>query len=116
MALKETIKENLYIKSLISQIPVLKQNLLKTDIIYTDSMSSIELAKNPIYHARSKHIDIQYHFVRENYLNKIVNLIFIPTSIQLADCLTKVISNTKWKNFLIDIKLLEKEEVKEDKL
>ena len=79
MALKEAIKENLYIKSLVSQINILKDNISAIKIIYTDSLSSIKLAKNPIYHARIKHIDIHYYFIRENFLNGNVDLIHIST-------------------------------------
>lgn len=68
MALKEAVKENLYINSLIKQIPLLNKHINKdTKAIYTDSQSAITLAKNPTFHQKTKHIDIQYHFVRDNY-------------------------------------------------
>ena len=52
MALKEAVKENIYINSLIKQIPLLKDNINKdkNKVIYTDSLSAIELAKNPTYY------------------------------------------------------------------
>jgi hypothetical protein len=63
MALKKAIKENLYIKSLIKQIPVLNSVINNIKTLYTDSNSAIDLAKNPVHHFRIKYIDIQYHFV-----------------------------------------------------
>lgn len=58
MALKEAIKENIYIKSLLKQIPGLNNAIKDTKALYTDSNSAIELAKNPVHHFRTKHIDI----------------------------------------------------------
>jgi hypothetical protein len=88
MALKEAIKEQLYIKALLTEIPYFSV-ITDYSTLYTDSNSAIELAKNPLYHHRTKHIDIQYHFIREKIKDKLTNLIFIPTEKQLADGLTK---------------------------
>ena len=91
MALREAIKEQIYLKNLFSQISILKNQFLNQ--LYTDSQSAMDLAKNPIHHQRSKHIDIQYHFVREAYLNRLSNLTYISTKDQLADPLTKAVDN-----------------------
>jgi hypothetical protein len=88
MALKEAIKEQLYIKALLTEIPYFSV-ITDYSTLYTDSNSAIELAKNPLYHHRTKHIDIQYHFIREKIKDKLTNLVFIPTEKQLADGLTK---------------------------
>ncbi|KAH7437901.1 hypothetical protein KP509_05G094400 [Ceratopteris richardii] len=47
--------------------------------IYGDNMSSIYLASNLMFHARSKHIEIHYHYVREKVLSKDVEIKFIRT-------------------------------------
>jgi len=98
MALKEAIKKQIYLKSLFGQIPILKEQF--ENKLYTDSQSAIELAKNPIYHNRTKHIDIQYHFVRQAYTSSLTNLLYTPTERQLADGLTKPIDNNKWLKFV----------------
>lgn len=100
MALKEAIKESLYIKSLISQIPAINSTIKDTKVLYTDSQSSIDLANNPIYHSRTKHIDIQYHFVRENVINNVISLVYCPTSSLLADGLTKAIPTDKFNELV----------------
>ena len=51
--------------------------------IYSDSQSAIALSENPIYHSRSKHVDIQYHFT------------FMPTSHMTSDILTKILPKDK---------------------
>jgi hypothetical protein len=100
MALKEALKEQLFIKAIIHEIPWLNDMILNHSIIYTDSNSAIELAKNPLYHHRTKHIDIQYHFIRELVKDRITNLVFIPTDKQLADGLTKPLDLTKTQNLV----------------
>ena len=95
MALKEAIKEQLFVIAIIHEIPWLNEIVLNHSRLFTDSNSAIELAKNPLYHHRTKHIDIQYHFIREKVKEKVINLIFIPTDQQLADGLTKPLDITK---------------------
>ena len=65
MAYKEAVKESLYLNLFIKEISSIIPIFNNTKIIKTDSQSAIELAKNPIYHARTKHVDIRYYFVRE---------------------------------------------------
>ena len=103
MALKEAIKEQLYIKAISKEIPFFPK--LQQNTILTDSQSAMELAKNPGHHHRTKHIDIQYHFVREKVQNNECQLRYIPTKDQLADYLTKAMPNPKWKTFILGIGL-----------
>ena len=79
----------------------------KLNTIKTDSLSAIELAKNPTYHARTKHVDITYHFVRESLLSKSIDLVYENTSTILADNLTKATSIPKFKEFTSEINLIE---------
>jgi hypothetical protein len=58
-------------------------------IIYCDNISSILFANNPVYHARTKHIEVHYHFIREKILAKEINLIHVNTKDQVADIFTK---------------------------
>ena len=111
MSLKEATKESLYLQNFIQELfnnKALKDfNLFNNlNIIKTDSLSAIELAKNPIYHARTKHVDITYHFVRENLLSNKINLVYENTSTILADNLTKATSIPKFKDFISRINLV----------
>ena len=54
-----------------------------------DNKASLALVKNPEYHQRTKHIDIQYHYVRQVYEDGLIGLEFVPTASQAADILTK---------------------------
>ena len=111
MALKEATKESLYLQNFIKElITIIKDynliNLFNSlNKIETDSLSAIELAKNPIYHARTKHVDIIYHFIRENLLNQKIDLIYKPTSILISNNLTKSTNDSKFNQFIKDINL-----------
>jgi len=59
-------------------------------------MSTIYLAKNQVYHARMKHIDVKFHFVREILEEGDIELQKIYTKENLADMLTKVIPRVKF--------------------
>jgi hypothetical protein len=69
-------------------------------VIYCDNISSILLANNPVYHARTKHIEVHYHFIREKVLVKEIDLIHVSTKNQVADIFTKALGTDKLKKFL----------------
>jgi hypothetical protein len=58
-------------------------------VIYCDNISSILLANNLVYHARTKHIEVHYHFIREKVLAKEIDLIHVSIEDQIADIFTK---------------------------
>jgi len=60
--------------------------------ILCDSQGAIALAKNPEHHQRSKHIDMRYHFVREQVAGGAITLVYTATSDMAADQLTKPLS------------------------
>jgi hypothetical protein len=55
-----------------------------------DSTSAISVAKNPMLHSRTKHIEVRYHLPRDNVEKGNIDLIHVPTEKQLADILTKL--------------------------
>jgi hypothetical protein len=64
--------------------------------IMVDNKSAISLAKNPVHHDRSKHIDIRYHFIRSCVEEKKIAVEHIRTGDQLADFLTKSLGRVKF--------------------
>ncbi|GJR70885.1 hypothetical protein Tco_0016950 [Tanacetum coccineum] len=68
--------------------------------LYCDNKSAIALCCNNVQHSRAKHIDVHYHFIKEQVENGIVELYFVRTEYQLADIFTKPLSRERF-NFLI---------------
>jgi len=56
-----------------------------------DNRSAINLAKNPIAHGRSKHIETRFHFIREQVSKGMIEVEYCPTEAQLADGFTKAL-------------------------
>jgi hypothetical protein len=65
-------------------------------IIWCDNVSALSLAANPIYHARTKHIEVDYHYVREKVLNRDIVVSYISTADQIADVFTKGLSSARF--------------------
>ncbi|GJS89598.1 hypothetical protein Tco_0772234 [Tanacetum coccineum] len=69
--------------------------------LYCDNKSAIALCCNNVQHSRAKHIDVRYHFIKEQVENGIVELYFVWTEYQLADIFTKPLPRERF-NFLIE--------------
>ncbi|CAG4978543.1 unnamed protein product [Colias eurytheme] len=91
MALTEACKESLYLRNLQFEIT----NKKYTIELYNDNQSAIKLTQNPIFHKRTKHIDIRYHFCRDCVTNNIVNVKYLPSAEMPADLLTKSLCSNK---------------------
>jgi len=68
-------------------------------VIYCDNQSCIKLTENSVFHDRSKHIGIKYHFIGDYVQKGAVKLEYIPTDEQVADILTKALPWGKYVNF-----------------
>lgn len=82
-----------------SQVSLSSQNSSSIDL-KGDNQSSIALAKNPVLHTRTKHIDIQHHYIRDEVTSRRINLVYTPSEEMLADGLTKPLSHVKFFNFI----------------
>ncbi|KAI5055672.1 hypothetical protein GOP47_0029193 [Adiantum capillus-veneris] len=67
--------------------------------IYTDSQSALVVARNLVFHARTKHIEVHYHYVKERLSAGEISLAFVPTKDNLVDLFTKALSREKLKAF-----------------
>ena len=73
--------------------------------IFYDNMNSIYLARNPVLHARTKHIEVHYHFIRERVLASDVDLQHISMNLQTTDIFTKALNADKLWQFMTDLGL-----------
>ena len=76
-------------------------------VIKCDNQSSIKLENNPVFHARSKHIEIQHHFVRENLQSKEIDLMYCNTDENAVDMFTKQIDKAKFEMFRSILRVVE---------
>jgi hypothetical protein len=67
--------------------------------IRCDNQSCIKLTENPVFHDRSKHIEIHYHYIRDMVQRGALRLQYISTDEQVADVLTKPLSRVKFEYF-----------------
>ncbi|KAM2581849.1 hypothetical protein TB1_004065 [Malus domestica] len=96
MAMVEAIKEAIWTLGLIEDFGV-KQHKLDE---YCDSQSAIYLAKYQVHHARTKHIDVRYHFVREVIAEGEILVKKIATADNPTDMLVKIVGVSKFKHCL----------------
>jgi hypothetical protein len=68
-------------------------------VIYCDNISSILLANNLIYHARTKHIEMHCHFIKEKVLTRETNFIHFNIEDQVANIFTKALGINKLRRF-----------------
>src|SRR5882724_1468192 len=64
-------------------------------VLHCDNQSAIALSKNGQHHARTKHIDVRFHFIREAVENGSISLAYCPTGLMTADLLTKPLNHSK---------------------
>ncbi|GJX83882.1 putative ribonuclease H-like domain-containing protein [Tanacetum coccineum] len=74
-------------------------NFMNTKI-HIDNESTICIVKNPVFHSKTKHIEIRHHFIRDSYEKKLIQVIKIHTDHNVADLLTKAFDVSRF-NFLI---------------
>jgi hypothetical protein len=90
------LKEILWVRQFLGELTT---KFSSPTSLYSDNQGAIALAKNNKFHARSKHIDIRYHFIREAVDNETVQLIYIPTADNVADIFTKPLAAPKFNLF-----------------
>jgi len=92
MALSEASKEGLYIRRLLEDLGLKQQS---STCILCDNQGARKLAENPVFHGRTKHIDIRHHFVREVLNSGDLDIEYSPSCEMAADVLTKSLPRTK---------------------
>ncbi|CAM8975113.1 unnamed protein product [Rhodiola kirilowii] len=87
-ALAHACAETTWIVSLLSEFGA---NIHYPILLYCDNLSATYMASNPVFHARTKHIELDYHFVQEKVALRSHSVRFVPSTDQPADLLTKAL-------------------------
>lgn len=91
MALAEAAKEAVYIQGFLSELIGIKKSI----VLYNDNQGAQKLVCNPVFHNRTKHIDIRHHFIRDLVECEKLKLMYLPTDSMPADVLAKGLGVSK---------------------
>lgn len=94
-SLAQVTAEILWLTSLLHELGI----STSTPIVWIDNLSAVSLAANPVLHARTKHIELDFHFVREKVADNKVQVRHVPSIDQVADVLTKPLSLQSFTRF-----------------
>ncbi|MCO5603495.1 hypothetical protein L7F22_057646 [Adiantum nelumboides] len=81
-------KEAIWLTRLVGDLGIVGE----VPLLHCDSQSAIQLARNPVFHAKMKHVDVRYHFIRDVLEDKRLQLVKVHTDDNPADLLTKILS------------------------
>jgi hypothetical protein len=102
MALAHATQEAVWLRSLLHELGFQESS---PTTIFEDNQSSIALAKNPVFHPRTKHVRIKYHFTRDKIDTNEIRLEYIPSERMVADALTKALPRPKFADLTASMNL-----------
>ena len=88
MATIEAIKEGVWIQGMLRELNIFKG----TSTVYSESQSAIHLCKNLVFHDRTKHVEIKYHFIREKITQREIKIEKVATEENTTDVGTKIVT------------------------
>lgn len=101
-SLANATAEVIWIESLLTELGISQS---QPPCLWCDNLGATYLSVNPVFHARAKHIEIDFHFVRERVANKQLRIIFISSKDQLADGFTKALAVRLFEDFRHNLNL-----------
>ncbi|KAF5785164.1 putative RNA-directed DNA polymerase [Helianthus annuus] len=92
-ALADTVAESIWLKALLHELGVTTKS---SPTLWCDNLGATYLSANPVFHARTKHVEVDFHFVREQVAQGDLSVKFISTNDQIADVFTKPLSSQRF--------------------
>ena len=102
ISVNEATREAVWLRRILID---LQQKVEDPTPIFCDNQSAISMSKNPVFHGRSKHIELRHNYIRDMVQRKEINLEYIKTTEQPADVLTKAVPIEKLEQFKDNMKI-----------
>ncbi|GMF37735.1 unnamed protein product [Phytophthora fragariaefolia] len=105
MALSLLVQEVVHLRQMLKELQVQQQ---QPSQVFVDNESAKKLASNPVFHSRTKHIDVRHHFVRERIDLTEIDVLRVPAVDNVADAFTKPLARPTFKKHRAAMGLLPK--------
>jgi hypothetical protein len=102
-AMADAIAELMWIQSVLQELRIPHPPSAR---LQCDNMRAKYLASNPIFHSRMKHVEVDYHFVRDRMVKKLLDVRFISTNDQVTDGFTKALSQGRLRESQRNLNLI----------
>ncbi|KAM2530096.1 hypothetical protein PS1_027998 [Malus domestica] len=89
--------ELIWLKSLLSELEFTSMTFMS---LYCDNQATMHIASNPVFHERTKHIEVGCHYIRAQVQSKVIDTMFTRSHDQLADLFTKALDSTRFQRLL----------------
>ena len=102
-SMAQVTTEVLWLRSLLSE---LRLPTAASSVVWCDNIGATSLSQNPVFHQRTKHIDIDTHFIREKVASGEIDTRYVPTEHQVADIFTKAFAKARFQFLCSKLKLV----------
>ncbi|RVW97655.1 Retrovirus-related Pol polyprotein from transposon TNT 1-94 [Vitis vinifera] len=103
-AMAHGICEGMWLQRILKELGIISNS---TMTVLCDNKATISIAKNPVQHDRTKHVEIDHHFIKEKLEGGTIRLMYIPSSRQTADILIKALPKATYKNMKSKLGMLD---------
>lgn len=103
-AMSYGICEGIWLQRMFKELKIPSNYTMK---VWCDNKAAISIAKNPVHHDRTKHVEIDRHFIKEKIDNNIINLEYTPSQLQRADILTKALLKPTYENLRSNLGMID---------
>ncbi|RVW39094.1 Retrovirus-related Pol polyprotein from transposon RE1 [Vitis vinifera] len=103
-AMAHGICEGMWLQRILKELGIISNS---TMTVLCDNKATISIAKNPVQHDRTKHVEIDRHFIKEKLEGGTIKLMYIPSSRQTADILTKALPKATYENMKSKLGMLD---------
>ena len=94
----------MWLKRLLEELKILISGPMK---VFCDNLTAINIAKNPIHHDKTKHVELDRHFIKEKVEGGILDMFYTLTRLQVADILTKALPRVKFEDLIYKLGMID---------